>query len=191
MRGSWIRDRIVLMAGLGSVLAIACQGQLFNIRVDGDGTATVPRGTVVEELVGGIGFDEFLSMDLTEQQELQNQGVEPGDIARAEMIVFSLEAIDPEGADLSFLESMSLYVEAPDLPRVLLASASDFPEGTARVEFDLTGEDIADHVVSQSMTFTTEVEGRRPDQATEVLATYAVRVGVTGQGACGQLRDGD
>ncbi|TVQ93384.1 MAG: hypothetical protein EA397_04510 [Deltaproteobacteria bacterium] len=187
-----VMKTVGLRTGLvAALLAIACQGQLFNVRVSGDATTTVPARTALEQLVGDFGFGEFVSMDLTESQELQNQGVEPGDIASARLVRFDLEAIDPDDADLSFLDSMSIYVEAPDLPRVLLATASEFPEGEAVVEFELTGEDIADHVVSQSMTFSTEVNGRRPTSRTEVLASYAVRVGVTGQGACAQTRRGD
>lgn len=187
-----LRVEPIVRLGLAlGILSVACQGQLFNIRVTEQATTSIPARSTLEQLIGDFGFGDFASMDLTQSQELQNQGVDPGDIATARLVAFELEAIDPDGADLSFMDSMSIYVEAPDLPRLLLASADSFPEGEPLVEFEMTNEDIADHVVSQSMTFTTEVSGRRPDQRTEVMATFSVRVGVTGQGACSQVRRGD
>lgn len=181
-------SRIVAGVGLGLLILVACQGQLFNVRISDEATTRVPRGTVLEQLVGDLGFRDFLAMDLTQSQELRNQGVEPGDIVLAELVRFSLRVDAPDGADLSFLESMSIFVEAPSLPRLLLASADAFPEGEPEVEFELTGEDITDYVVSQSMTFSTQVRGTRPEQDTDVTASFAVRVGVTGQGACSQVR---
>lgn len=183
-----VYSRILTGAALAGIFAIACQNGLFTLRIRDEATTTVPRGTVLEDLVGDLGFGEFLAMDLTQRQELRNQGVEPGDIAIAELTAFSLRAVGPDGADLAFLESMSLYVEAPGLPEVLIASADDFPEGEAEVIFELTGEDLTPYVVSQSMTFTTEVRGSRPDVDTEVAASFEVEVGVTRQGACNQVR---
>jgi hypothetical protein len=182
-----VRSRAVSFLAAGALLALACQGRLFTIRVRDEATTTVARGSVIEQIVGDMGFGDFLEMDLTQSQELRNQGVEPGDIASAELTRFTLRAAAPEGADLAFLQSMSLFVEGPGLPRALLARADAFPEGEPEVAFELTGADLTDYVVSRSMTFTTEVRGRRPSVDTQVAAAFEVRVGVTRQGACNQV----
>ena len=57
----------------------------------------------------------------------------------------------------------------------------------AWVDFDVEPVDLTEYVVSESMTFTTEVTGRRPDVDTTVEARFDVAVGVTGQGACNNL----
>jgi hypothetical protein len=181
-------NRRMILLGMGSLLvAWSCAGRLFTLRIRDDATTVVPRGTIVEQLVGDMGFGDFFEMDLMNSEELRNQGVEPGDLVSAELTAFALEAVSPEGSDLAFLERVSLFVEAPGLPRVLLASADAFEPGETRVVFDVTGEDIVDHVTSRSLTLTTSVRGRRPAQDTTVKASFEVRVGVTGRGACNNL----
>lgn len=169
-------------------IALAACSTLFTIRVSDEAQTTVPAGTVIEQLLVDFGFSDFVSMDLTQSSELRNQGVAPGDIEDVRMELLELEAVGPVGADLSFLESMEVYVEAPDLPRLLVASADAFPPGEALVVFDLEEVDLTPYVVSTSMSFDTEVTGHRPDEDTDVVARFEVAVGVTGQGACSATR---
>ncbi|RME28824.1 MAG: hypothetical protein D6798_01490 [Deltaproteobacteria bacterium] len=170
-----------------AALWVGCQGRLLTIHVDDTAETTVARGTLLESLIGDLGFDAFLDMDITSSEELQNQGVAPGDISEVQLDLFTLEAIDPAGADLSFLDSVDLYVEAPGLDKVRIAWADSFPEGESLVDFTLEDVDLTDYVVSESMTLTTEVTGHRPDDDTVVQAHYDLAVGVTGQGACNNL----
>lgn len=167
---------------------LACQSSLFTIEVSDSATTTVEAGTILEDLLGDLGFEEFVSMDLTAAEELQNQGVSPGDIQEVYLTSFSLTAASPDGADLSFLDSMELWVEAPGLEPALIAWQDEFPEGEGTVVFELEGVDLTDYVVSQSMTLTTEVTAHRPDQDTEVRADFSLDVGVTSQGACNQAK---
>lgn len=171
-------------AAFAALALLACGGSLFHLTVEESAEVEVPAATILEQLLVDFGFAPFVTMDLTESQELANQGVEPGDITEAELVDFVLTVTDPPDGDLSFLDEMEIWVEAPDLPRVRVALQQDFPAGVAEVAFDLEDVDLAPYVVSQSMTFDTEVRGRRPERATTVRADVAVRVGVTGQGAC-------
>jgi hypothetical protein len=182
--------RLIAYAGVGATVLAAC-GALLFITVDGESTTTVPAATPLEVLVSDLGFGDFLDLNITEADELQNQGVQPGDISVVELRAFTLEATDPPGSDLSFLEQLDVYVEAPGLDRVLIASQSDFPVGQALVDITPEDVDLTDYVVSESMTLTTDVTGSRPEDATEVVATYALRVGVTSQGACNYIAGDD
>jgi len=166
---------------------VACGGKLFSIRISESSTVTVPEAMLVETLIGDLGFDDFSSLDLTQSEELQNQGVAPGDIEETFLVAFSLEALAPDGADLAFVEHFDVFVEAPDLPRARIASQDDFPAGEALVEFVLEDVDLTDYLVSRSMTLTTEVRGRRPEQATDVEAAFTLRVGVTARGTLNRL----
>jgi len=179
--------RVAVLLGVAGVW-LGCHGNLLKISVDQSAETVVDHGTVVENLVGDLGFSDFLDMDLTAASELQNQGVEPGDIQEVYLTSFQLEAVDPQDADLSFLSDMTISVEAPDLPSVVIAEAHDFPVGEPLVDFDLKDVDLTDYVVSQSMTFTTDVTGHRPDADTTVDATFSVSVGVTRQGACNYIK---
>ena len=167
---------------VGGVLA--CRGTtLTHIDVDGADRVTVEAGTVLEELLGDLGFEAFTQMNVVASEELQNQGVEPGDIKEARLVSFELEAIEPADADLSFLDAMTLLVLAPGLPEEVVASAPGFPQGEALVVFDLEEVDLTEYIVSESMTLTTDVSGQRPDRATRIEARYVVEVGVTVKGA--------
>ncbi len=162
-------------------------GALTRIDVSGSATTVVPAGTLLEQLAGDLGFEDFVTMNLLEAEELRNQGVEPGDITEARLTGFELEAIAPDGADLAFLDALTVGVSAPDLPAAVLASSENFPEGTPTVALDLAEVDLAPYIVSASMSLTTDVTARRPDEEVTVEARYVVEVGVTLQGAAGQL----
>lgn len=165
-------------------LLAGCKGTvLTRIDIDGAATTTVQGATLLEQLVGDLGFDDFVSMNLVESEELANQGVEPGDIEEARLVSFELEAVDPVGADLSFIDEMTLTVESPDLDTVQVAAADAFPEGEALVAFAVSDVDLTDYIVSESMTLGTDVTGQRPDDTTTVEARYVIEVGVTLQGA--------
>ena len=168
---------------------LACNSisNLLTIEIEESSQVLVEQGTVLEDLLGDLGFSDFVSMDITESQELANQGVEPGDIERVNLTVLELEVIDPEGADLSFFQAMSFYAEAPDVDSVQIASAPGFPEGDSLVSFDLEDVDLTPYVVSESMTLSTEVTARRPDVDTLIEARFVVEVEATLQGAKNQL----
>lgn len=178
-----MRDRLRVLPFL-CALWLACDGQLFRIQLDESGTTTVPAGTLVESLLVDFGFDSLVSMDLTADQELQNQGVEPGDIVESFLTELSLAATSPSGADLTFLDRVDVYVESPGEPRVLVATQDAFPPGQGKVTFDLEDVDLTPYIVSQSLTMSTDVTGRRPKDDTVVEAAFSLSVGVTGQGAC-------
>lgn len=169
------------------LLTSACGGSLKTIQVEQSATTVVPGGSLLEDLLGSLGFDAFTSMDITESEELENQGVEPGDVVDVELVAFELEALEPSGSDLAFLDSMQVLALAEGLPEIQVASQTSFPEGQALVEFQLSGEDLTDYVTSQAMTLTTQVTGHSPSEDTTVEARFVLDVGVTLQGAANQL----
>lgn len=171
-----------------AVLLLACQLTVYSTTITESASTVVPKGTLLETLVDDMGFGDFLNMDLTEAQELQNQGVEPGDIKEVYLVDFVLAATDPPGADLAFLESLEVWVEAPGLQRVMVASQTEFPPGVPEIAFDLEDVDLTPYVVSESMTFETVVSGHRPPDDTTVEATFSVELKLTGQGACNQVK---
>lgn len=167
------------------VAAPGC-GKLFTIHVRETSVTTVPAATPLEVLISDFGFGDFVAMDITAADELQNQGVEPGDVRDVRLEEFTLEALDGDG-DLAFLDRLEIWVEAPDLPSERLASKTEFPAGQALVEFDIDDLDLTEYVQSQAMTITTEVSGQRPERETDVEAYFDLAVGVTGQGVRNNL----
>lgn len=184
--------RPLLIAALTLPTLTACKdGVLTRIDVDGSAQTTVPGGSILTDLVGSLGFDGFTAMDITSAEELENQGVQPGDIKDVRLVTFELEAIDPSGADLSFIDEMTVSVAGPGLPTQVIASATDFPEGDAFVAFEIEDVDLTEYVVSESMTLTTDVTGNQPPDDTTVEARYLLDVGVTLQGARNASKSSD
>ena len=176
---------------LALVGVLACQARLFKITVEDQSTSVVPGATPLSQLLPGeLGFDEFLDMDITESQELANQGVEDGDIKDVALVDFVLRAVGPPDADLSFLSRLEVFVEAPGVPRALIASNREFPPGVKEVAFELETLDLTPYVISESMTFTVDATGELPPDETTILASYAVEVGVTSQGCVKACNEG-
>ena len=172
------------------VCLIACQGKLATIELSESAEATIEGQSTlggITDLVGALGFDGFTEMDISQSQALVNQGVQPGDIETAIVTSFTLSAIDPDGADLSFISSLEIWVEAPDLDPVLVASQTDFPEGVSVIDFDLEDVDLVDYVVSDSMNITTEATGSVPADTVTIQADATFEIGVTAQGACNAI----
>lgn len=167
-------------------IILGCAGGLFSISVGESASTTVEGGGLVGGLTGSLGFTGLSSMGITASEELQNQGVAPGDIDGASLVYFEMEALDGQG-DLAFIDSLSVYVAAPDQPEQLLASSQDFPTGQAVVALSVEPLDLTPYIVSESMTLTTDVSGELPDEDTTVEARFELDVRVTGQGACNQL----
>ena len=160
---------------------------LLTISIEESATTSVAGGTVLEDLLGDLGFDEFVTMDLTSSEELKNQGVEPGDIAESALTLLQLAVIEPEGGDLSFLETMAVSVASPDEAQVLVASQDTFPEGVGTVVFNLEDVDLTPYIVSQSLSLTTEVSASRPEEDTVIEARFIVDVTATVQGVKNQV----
>ncbi len=184
------RTRITGWVAVAGVAAVACEGALLHLRVDETAQTTIPAGSVVEALLGDFGFDGFTDLDVTDNATLQNQGVAPGDIATATVVQFDLVVLDPPDGDLSFLDALEVFVDAPGLDEVRIASLDTFPEGQGTVSMVLDDVDLTEHIVSESLTVTTDARGGRPDQATTLEARFGLRIGVTTQGACNAVRGG-
>ena len=182
--------RFLTVCFAGLILGCGDKG-LFHVEIAESSEATVEGtgilGTAVE-LVGGLGFEGFTQMNIVNAQELQNQGVSPGDIESAEIIELKLSVLSPSDGDLSFLDSMDILVSAPGLDTVLVATQDTFESGEQTIYFELEGINLVDYVISESLTIETDVLGTAPEEDTTIEASFVLDVGVTAQGACNATR---
>lgn len=167
----------------------ACQSPtLTHIELDYTDTVLVEGSGLLGELVTTLGFDGFANMNLTDNEVLANQGVEPGDVRNVRLISFELEAIEPAGADLSFLATMSVSAESEGLDAVEIASHSDFAVGESTAIFTIPEVDLTEYIVSESVTLGTEVSGELPSEDTTIEARVVIDVAVTLKGAINQAK---
>ena len=157
-----------------------------QIEVSQSSRSTIPRGTLVEQFAGDIGFGELVEVDITDSQELKNQGVTKEQVDSVKVSALTLTAISPADADFTFLDSVEFYVEAPGLPKMRVARGGPFPEGASRVELAIDDVELAPYAVSERMTITTDASGNRPEQDTTVEAQIDLAVDVNVGGViCG------
>lgn len=172
------------VAAAAFLLGLACDASPLAIEVERSASAVIESGTIVDQLVGDLGLAEFVGMDITADSELQNQGVEKGDVREVYLSRFVLRSED--GTALSFIDSVTIFVQAPDLERRQVAFADDFAGD--EVDFEVEAINLKKYVVSESMTLSAEIDGQRPDMDVTVEATATLNVVATLQGACKAVR---
>ncbi len=166
-------------------IAITCGG-LDNFLIEEQSRAVIQRGSVLEQFVGAAGFDDFATVDITQNQSLANQGVERHQIDSVKILFVTMTVVDPAGQDFSFIDSMEFFVEAPGLPKVSIATGGPFAADATTVELTIPDTELADYAASESMNITTQARGRRPEQDTTIDANIMLDVDVNVEGAaCG------
>lgn len=177
-----IHHRAAAVAVL-AVLASTCS-DLDNIDVGATGTATIPEGTVIDELLGDFAFLGFDGFDISQSQEFRNQGYSRDQIDSVRVAGFTLAIVDPADANFDFLDSIRFFVEAEGLPRIEIAVLDPVPVGVAAVELELADAELADYATAESMTITSEASGRRPPAETTIEADVTLDVDVRLSGGC-------
>jgi hypothetical protein len=159
---------------LCALLAAAC-GDLDEVDVTRSGTATVPGGPGTPLVAGAVSIDLALGRDV-----LEAEGIDPDDVDAARFVAVRLEVV--EGTSLeAWLDEIALYVEAPGLPRRLVAERrgiTALPAGTRTVQLSVSGVDLKPYVLAPTAQVTAEVAGTQPPETTTVRGTATIRVDV-------------
>jgi hypothetical protein len=161
-----------------AVLAVAltaCGLDNFDLEVQEETTIPGnPLGSTLDPIPFGGGFS---GMDLLDDSELRDEGVEAEDIDSAKVEALRLELLSGSSFE-TWLEDVSFYVEGEGLPRQLVAEQHGIgalPEGTILLDLDVSGAELKPYV-SRPITIVTEVVGRPPVDDSRVRATLVVGV---------------
>jgi len=154
----------------------ACSN-LTSITIEERETTLIDAGSIIEQWVGDFGFGAFLNMDISSNQELENQGVERDQIDAVYLKSVELRIIAPaEGADFDFIESLNFLIQATDLESKKVAWGDSFEEGSALINLNVSPDDLVAYAAAPSMDITTEARGRRPRQDTTIEAVLTLNV---------------
>lgn len=163
---------------LALVVLLGCG--LLRFAAESSTVTTVQGAGLVGQLLATLDFTGLDDFDVTIADEMADQGVEPGDLQSVVVDEITLTA-EP---DLSFLESLEIYVSGPGVEEVLVASSTEFPEGQAEVSLEVTGTPITDAVVAGDISWRAEVTGSAPVDDVELEVFVSVTIEATAQGAC-------
>lgn len=136
--------------------------------------AVIESGTVLEQLLSGFGFEDLVSMDLSQTNAFENNDVRKAQVEEARLTQLTLTTTAPDGATFDFLDSIAFSVAAPELPDELVASKT--VGDVASFDCDLEDVDLAPYVRAESFSLTTDVDGRRPDEDTTVQAQLVFHI---------------
>jgi hypothetical protein len=181
-----IMKRKPMWLGGAALLALVMCNALTTFDVTQTAQAQIPKGSLINQLLGTFDFTGLSNFDISQSQSFQNQGVKKEQIDSVKLKTLTLTiTAPPSGQDFSFLESLKFYAEAPNQTRVLVAQGSGFG---ARTTIGLEVEDVelAPYAAAASMTLTTEATGHQPNNDTTIDAAVVFDVDVNAQGAvCG------
>jgi hypothetical protein len=168
-----------------AALALGTCSSLDNIEVPVTGNATIPRRSVIDELLGNLSFAGFDGFDISQSQQFENQGYSKDQVDSVRMLELTLTIRSPAGAKFDFMDSIRFYAEADGLPRVLVAELDVVPDGASTLALDVDSSvELQPYVVAPAMTLTTEADGVRPAEETMVEAEAIFDVDVNVTGAC-------
>ena len=182
------QSRVLANARIAFLLVplATCSG-VDNFRITESSESSISGATIVEILLGDLGFGDWLNLDITQNETLANQGIERHQLDSVHLYSLTLDIIDghPE-QDFSFIETIRFYVESPGLESKLIAQGGPFVDGLTSVGMDLEPVNLASYAGAESMTITTDVTGRRPDRRTTLKAEIVLSVDVSVAGIlCG------
>jgi hypothetical protein len=168
-----------------AVLVLGTCSSLDNVEVPVTAQATIPRRSVIDELLGNLAFTGFEGFDISQSQQFENQGYSKNQVDSVRMLELTLTIRSPASSNFDFLDAIRFYAEADGLPRVLVAELSPVPAGVTELSLDVDSSvELQPYVIAPSMTLTTEAEGVRPAEETMVDAEAIFDVDVNVTGAC-------
>lgn len=159
-------------------LAACTSLSLYEYKVAGDEESVVPAaapdmGSDGVELVGFIDPAAEASSDMPD--------VAPGDIAFATATHLSVAALQVTG-DLSFLDAVEVYAEAPGEGEVLVATTVGPLAGRGPIDLELEDVDLGPYLSTGEASFPARAWGDAPAQDTTLYVEWSLTIGVTAQG---------
>lgn len=145
------------------------------------------NSTVVFQASSGFGFPVNLITPRIESNstatfQANNTRAELVEKIRLQELKLTLEA--PSDADFSFLESVEVYLSAPGLPEIFLASEESIGGNVGRtLTLTTTREDLQEYIKAESFSirvFTVATEILRDDHEIKVEAEFFVDAKIFG-----------
>jgi hypothetical protein len=166
----------LLALGCAAFLLTSC-GRLDEVEITRSATGTVPGAPGAVPLTGGSFGGLGLMLD---EATLRQNGIDPADVDSAKLV--GLRLVVTRGTSFEgWLDAVSFFLEAPGLPRVLVAQTSGvraLPAGTTTLELAAAGVDLKPYALAPSRTVDVQVTGTQPPVDTTIQATATLRVNV-------------
>lgn len=154
--------------------------QLTQFNMDFNETITIPSATGINLPINILTPDVETNSESTfEINDTRKDLIEHISLTS---LTISLSA--PENADFSFLESINVYMNAPDLPEVEIAWANSIPENVGGVlMLDVSGADFQEYIKKDQFSLrlnTITDELLTADHQLEIATTFFIDAKILG-----------
>ncbi len=164
--------------------AVICGGCVptvdFDVPVSGD--TTVDKGSLLEQVLDGFGFGSFVTMDLSQSQQFQDNDTRKDQVTSTKLTKLTLSVTEPVDGNFDFLDKIAFSAAADGVDKAEVAH-KDVPDGVRVFDCDLDDVELAPYVKAKSMSITADVTARHPAETTTVHvdANFHVTAEVVGK----------
>jgi hypothetical protein len=120
-------------------------------------------------------------LDLSSEKTFQNNGVSPDKVDAIFVKKVHIEGTNPQIDRLDvILQSLTIWVEAPNVPRQTIATGSDFPAMSSAADLMVMSQiNLKPYAVSKSMKVGTDVVlKQQPAFSTTIKTTVTIEVDI-------------
>lgn len=142
------------------------------------GTGPLPEGIPDLSQYPELKLDPRI-MDVTLGEALEGVNIRYGDVVEAHISDFTVEAT----GDLGFMSAVEVWL-IHGVTRERLASRYAFVEGTQKVVMSVDDVDLAPFLTEPDTVIAVIGNGLPPEDATDLVARYTIRFGLSAKGAC-------
>ncbi|MGB0884858.1 MAG: hypothetical protein ACPGR5_00375 [Chitinophagales bacterium] len=137
--------RNLLIIGILLISMVSCNklDKLTQFNIDYKETVTVPGNTIIS-----LPFDlNDQELETNSSTSFENNNSNKDLVEKATLTKMQLDHKSPSSGDLSFIESISIFLEADGLPEIKIAWKDVVPENVGKtLDLDLTDADLKDYV---------------------------------------------
>ena len=168
------------IAAIALMFFLSACDSLTTVIVDVESETTV-RGTILGLDSTILGFDNFVSFDVSSSQEFENNDATKNNIGESYLTGFTLEVIAPDGQTLDFIKSMNVYISDGDgETRIEIARIEEGTNTNVKLLYlDVFGDsEIGKYLRADKTKITVEANGNSPqnDTTIEAVATFKIKL---------------
>lgn len=149
---------VYTLAGIFILTILSCsrikQLATINVPIPYNYDLTIPDYIDTMDIPLGTGLDISLPaipIETNSQQYLKDYNTAPEKITGVTLSKLSLSILQPPSGNFNFISAVSVYLSAPDLPEVLVASQYAIPDGVDSLTLDCTSQDLRNYFLADTM----------------------------------------
>lgn len=110
-----------------------------------------------------------IPVETKSEENIKNYNTSPELIKSVVFSQLKLEITHPDFQTMDMVDSLWLYVSAPDLPEILASHAFDIPKGIRSIDLETNDENVKEYFLKETMYFRVEGHFNTAPDSTSVI----------------------